>query len=296
MRENLPQLPHKNSNETHVKFEFSANWREKSCENLNEINAKFEFGAKTRHSPRQIQREKQRQTPRHSPPRSPAFTLIELVFVIVIAGLLAAIIAPRFAQNKPLAAAQQLAAHIRYAQHLALTHDRFNATRSDWQRTWWIVEFSHINTQRKVAGVCENVQCWRYNVYADDTGSTNLNSIRQAAPDPLAPGKRLTAGFSPGSMTAEALAALNLRLNLTHTYGVERVLFRGGCTTYGGKDDIGLKLRFDELGRVYGANVRKAYDGALTQACNVLLYGGGGQCARVVIEAQTGFVRVAEGC
>ena len=47
-----------------------------------------------------------------------AFTMIELVFVIVIAGILSAMIASSFDGNNLRQAADQIVSHIRYTQHL----------------------------------------------------------------------------------------------------------------------------------------------------------------------------------
>ena len=44
-----------------------------------------------------------------------AFTMIELIFVIVVVGILAAMIMPRLERNGAKEAATQLLTHIRYA-------------------------------------------------------------------------------------------------------------------------------------------------------------------------------------
>lgn len=221
-----------------------------------------------------------------------AFSLVELVFVVAVVSILASVFAAKFTPNPLVLAANQIASHIRYAQFLALSDDSFDPALNEWHTTWQIVEFSNINTAKRIKNVCENQNCWRYNLYRDKTGSTNLNSLRQATPDPLAPQKRLTAGFSPGSMTQEAINALNLKLNLTYTYGVKRVRFSGGCVAR--SEGVGLKLRFDELGRVYLENSKKPYDNAITSTCEISLFDAKGRCWAVRVAAQTSFVRSGE--
>ncbi|WP_300367295.1 prepilin-type N-terminal cleavage/methylation domain-containing protein, partial [Hydrogenimonas sp.] len=49
-----------------------------------------------------------------------AFTMLELIIVIVVVGILSAIMIPRFSDDKLREAADQIMSHIRYTQHLAM--------------------------------------------------------------------------------------------------------------------------------------------------------------------------------
>jgi prepilin-type N-terminal cleavage/methylation domain-containing protein len=59
-----------------------------------------------------------------------AFTMLELVFVIVVVGILAASIIPRLERDNIGEAAHQVARHIRLAQHHALVYDTFGLAGS----------------------------------------------------------------------------------------------------------------------------------------------------------------------
>lgn len=50
------------------------------------------------------------------------FTLIELVMIIILLGVLAAVATPRFTSFESRAAAQEVIEAIRYAQEMAMTH------------------------------------------------------------------------------------------------------------------------------------------------------------------------------
>ncbi|MDD7600119.1 MAG: type II secretion system protein, partial [Campylobacter sp.] len=63
-----------------------------------------------------------------------AFTLIELVFVIVVLGILTFALWPTKQPTQAFEAARQIVAHIRYTQHLALNDDKF-ATHTDTDGT-----------------------------------------------------------------------------------------------------------------------------------------------------------------
>lgn len=71
-----------------------------------------------------------------------AFTMLELVFVIVVIGILAAVIVPRIDRDNVAEATIQLQSHIRYAQHLAMVDDKYDATNATWFRNRWQVRFS----------------------------------------------------------------------------------------------------------------------------------------------------------
>ena len=71
-----------------------------------------------------------------------AFTMLELVFVIVVIGILAVVIIPNTRTNPAQEAKIQLVSHIRYAQHLAMIDDKFDAANSTWHKNIWQVAFS----------------------------------------------------------------------------------------------------------------------------------------------------------
>lgn len=100
-----------------------------------------------------------------------AFTLLELVFVIVIAGILAFVLIPKSSDTKLLESANQLISHIRYAQQLALNNDQFDPNDKDWYKKMWRIEFKHNGTYK----------VWRGN-------EAKSNKI---APDPANPGQKL---------------------------------------------------------------------------------------------------------
>lgn len=71
-----------------------------------------------------------------------AFTMLELVFVIVVIGILAAAIIPNTKTNSTSEAAIKLESQIRYVQHLALIDDKFDATNSSWYKNLWQIAFN----------------------------------------------------------------------------------------------------------------------------------------------------------
>ncbi|MBA3026038.1 MAG: prepilin-type N-terminal cleavage/methylation domain-containing protein [Sulfurimonas sp.] len=70
-----------------------------------------------------------------------AFTMLELVFVIVVIGILAAVIIPNTRTNPVAEAAVRLISNIRYTQHLAMLNDKYG-TSATWYRNRWQIVFS----------------------------------------------------------------------------------------------------------------------------------------------------------
>jgi len=70
-----------------------------------------------------------------------AFTMLELIMVIVIIGILAAVIIPRTGSNKTAEAAVKLISDIRYTQHLAMIDDKYGQN-NNWYRDLWQIRFN----------------------------------------------------------------------------------------------------------------------------------------------------------
>ena len=133
-----------------------------------------------------------------------AFTLVELVFVVVVIGILAFALWPTKQPTQALEAARQIVAHIRYTQHLALNDDKFAAhtdtggtdsIAKDWYKRLWRITFSNLTADKdcKIGG-------WRYAVYqniANDLSDKGQpNGTIEAARNPAQAGKVLSACYS----------------------------------------------------------------------------------------------------
>ena len=72
----------------------------------------------------------------------PAFTMIELIFVIVVLGILASLAIPRLDRDLKQEAADTILSNIRYTQHLALMDDKHQYDNPKWQQRLWRIVFS----------------------------------------------------------------------------------------------------------------------------------------------------------
>ncbi|NLK66156.1 MAG: type II secretion system protein [Campylobacteraceae bacterium] len=217
-----------------------------------------------------------------------AFTMIELVLIIVVVGILATAVIPRTDRNAVLEAANQVVSHIRYTQHLAMLDNKFSYTDSRWYKDRWTIEF----TQANVNGDTN----WKYQVYSDTTRSGNLNSANEVAKDPQNPSKFLSAGWN-GISDADAQRVTD-SLNLGKKFGITGVSFSAGCNANGNQS-----ISFDEKGRPYrkvstigGGGSADHMDRRLTQDCNITLSDGDGVNNRAIITVykETGYVELVQ--
>ncbi|MDY3775782.1 MAG: type II secretion system protein [Campylobacter sp.] len=209
-----------------------------------------------------------------------AFTLIELVFVMIVLAILTFALWPTKQPTQALEAARQIVAHIRYTQHLALNDDKF-ATHTDtdgtggniaidWYRRLWRITFSNTTADEN----CKS-SGWRYAVYQNisrglsDRGQPN--GANEAARNPAQAGKVLSACYSGLSTNTSD------ELNLWQTYKIENIDFSEFAA--GGIQGI----IFDELGRAYPRG-----DWAVPYDNRSRFSQGGGSFGRIRLSAEDG--------
>ena len=71
-----------------------------------------------------------------------AFTMLELIMVIVVLGILASLALPRMERDLRQEAGDNILSAIRYTQHLALMDNKTDPDDSNWQQEYWQIRFS----------------------------------------------------------------------------------------------------------------------------------------------------------
>ena len=203
--------------------------------------------------------------------------MIELVFVIVVLGILASLAMGRMDRDLKQEASSTILSHIRLAQQLAL---RDNKHRSDnditWQRAYWQFGFRACGTA--VA----------YRVGSDiSLGGNGVNGIgdKEGAIDPI-DGKYLRTASCSENTIDESPSVL-----ITKKYGIlnSGVLNSGGCT--------GRGIAFDYLGRPHTNQTynNPNFSNIMTEDCNLTFTmqtdqdnDGNNDNFTITIEAETG--------
>ena len=215
--------------------------------------------------------------------KSYAFTMLELVFVILVVGILAATMAPRFSRDSLQEASDKLISHLRYTKHLAMVDEKFDTNDANWYKERWQLLFAH-----NVGGT----SVWAYTIFSDTSNHDgNVNIADEIATNPANPNMYLSGGYSAGVIPLTD-PRRDKTMALGETYGIQNVQFNGGC-------NAARRIAFDYLGRPIAGNLKtssKPYQTGrlLTTQCRIVLCANAAcsEKATIAIEPQTGYIHI----
>jgi len=180
--------------------------------------------------------------------KTSAFTLLEVLIVVIIIGILAATLSFDFTPNKLELARDQLIKDIRYTQSLALKDDKYipfplsNSKKDLNQSKYWFKSWWHL----RITNASDAIYYYIFSDKADDDTTNfdkNYDEQNELALNPLT--KKYFIGI-PQFSNQKYSPELNLS-----SYGVKRVEFSGySASSMGDKGDR-IHLLFDNLGNVY---------------------------------------------
>ncbi|MBL0707989.1 MAG: type II secretion system protein [Sulfurimonas sp.] len=209
-----------------------------------------------------------------------AFTILELIFVLVVMGILSAILSPQIRSNKLREAAIQVVSHIRYTQHLAMVDDKFDANDDDWHKKRWQLIFgSSRYTKRKIS----------YSIFSDNGSFDGNPNLGELALDPMSSDKFLSGGDSGILYTKDSRANKNMNIGLK--YGIGSVTFTKGCAHSSVR-----RLTFDNFGRPIKGTINR-YNSVfkanrlLKTTCKIVLTNSQGSVT-IAIEPETGYAHI----
>ncbi len=194
-----------------------------------------------------------------------AFTMLELVFVIVVGGILAISIIPQLERDNIGEAAHQVARHIRLAQHHALMEDRFDDAPAgvNWRETMWRITF--------INGT--NGNC--YNVHADRDGNGGNPAASERAVDPMS--KDWVWG---GTTCSDTTVGVNSEVLLWKKFGIASVAVCGGVRN----------IAFDHFGRP--GQISSNTMNLLAADCDITITTNDNKSAVVRVYQDTGFIKI----
>ncbi len=185
-----------------------------------------------------------------------AFTMMEIVFVIVIVGILSALLMPNFTRDDARLAAIQLLSDIRYTQHLALIDDKYNPSDNQWYKGYWQLLFG---TSADTGGYIA------YSIFSDSPSYSGNPGISELAKNPQDSSKLMSGGYS-GVLNFQTDSRVTKKMNLGYSYHITDV----NTSNCGGAK----RIAFDYLGRPHIGNSSawaSPLDGLLKQPCDFII-------------------------
>ena len=166
-----------------------------------------------------------------------SFTMLELIIVIIVAGILASVMLPRLERNTLSEATNQVIRSLQYTQHLAMVNDIYDASDLSWFKERWQIKFS------KTVGSGSK---WSCTIYSDKLNQDGVPNISEIALNPMDHNRKLTGGYSATTI-AFGEPDSTAEMNIGNTYNILDVDFLGGCASGDGRKWIS----FDNIGRPY---------------------------------------------
>ena len=202
--------------------------------------------------------------------RRVAFTMMEVVLVIIVIGILAALSMPRLDRDLKQEAADSILSDIRYTQHLALTDNKHKFDNAGWQKAFW--KFN-VESCGSASGLFVSI-----GTDVDYEGDTDRI---EAAIDPVN-GKPMfwlnTASCADGGDNT-----VSNRIFITKKYGITAISGSGGCANL-------QHIGFDYLGRPHVSFSNSGtpdYSSYMSTACT-FTFTLADDTFDITIEAETG--------
>ncbi len=202
--------------------------------------------------------------------------MLELVFVIVVLGIIAALAIPRLDRDRQQEAADSVLSNIRYAQRLALLDNKQKFDDAQWQKEFWRIEFES----------CASGSGFFFSI-GSDIGHTGSLAKTETALDP-ANGKPLF-WRNTSSCTNGGDGTVSENIFLSKKFGVASVAGTGGCN---GVSYIG----FDHLGRPhtgFTGSVQPDNGSYMSTVCTfTFTMKNGSDTFAVTIQPETGYAQI----
>ena len=199
--------------------------------------------------------------------------MVEMVLVIVVMGILAALTMPRLERDLKQEAADNILSAIRYTQRLALIDDKQKFNDPKWQRRWWRIMFAQCSDGKYFYKIGSD----------DDMDSTSTFEQSEAAIDP-ATGKPMY--VANNGDCSDSNVSQNILIG--KKYGVTVDNGTGGCNGY-------KSVGFDHLGRPhvgFSDSSKPDYSSYVSSTCTLNFTLSDGDTFQINIEPETGYAYI----
>ena len=207
----------------------------------------------------------------HDIKKHSAFTMIELIMVIIVLGILTALAIPRLNRDLTQEAADDILSQIRFTQHMALVDDKHRFNQPDWQRSFWRIMFSSCSDGSLA-----------FRIGSDSDRSGGGFTAAEAALDPINGRPFHFANNGDCDLTT-----ISPNIRIGKKYGITAIAGKGGCNNI---QNIG----FDHLGRPHvgfeDSNIPN-YNSYMTNTCTFTFTINDNNFS-IDIEPETGYAHI----
>jgi len=196
-----------------------------------------------------------------------SFSLLELIFVIVIVAIISSQIIPKSTISKLNLAVDKIILNLNYTRYIAHIDNKYDVEDEQWKKKLWTLKFQRCSSS--VGGLY-------YVIYSDESGGTAHFKKSETLKDPLS----LKYLYSTSSCINRYDTSKYILL--TKEYGVTKV--EVSCNT---TDAIG-QISFGYDGRIYsqlGSNPKE-----ILNRCEIKLYDINDDFRTITIEPKTGYI------
>ena len=205
-----------------------------------------------------------------------AFTMIELVVVIVVLGLMAALAIPRMERDLSQEAADTILSDIRYTQHMAINDYVENPRKDKWQRAFWQIQIESCSGSSGL-----------FIAVGADKGYGGSIDRNESAIDPANGKPMFWQNTSSCSNGGDDTVSENIFI--TKKFGVKSMTTSGGCAN-------NVKyIGFDHLGRPhigFSGSTTPDYGSYMTSPCNMKFTMEEGDDFTITILPETGYAYI----
>ncbi len=203
-----------------------------------------------------------------------AFTMIELVMVIVVLGILTAVAIPRLDNDIRVGARDNIYSALQQTRQLALVDNKTDPNDANWQQELWAIRFAS-----------DGDNGFTYSIFSN----LDHNSQPKKTESAIDPSNGKYMYHVAGSNNIEADESPNVFLG--NKFGINKINFTGGCRS-------GSTIAFDHLGRPYISGIFSStnlYNGIMTTDCTITVGFADTDLDDIIftISKETGFVDVS---
>jgi hypothetical protein len=197
-----------------------------------------------------------------------AFSLIELIFTVVLVSIIASQFIPKNNLSKLNLAADKIILYLKYTRYVAMIDNKFDASDTKWYKARWTLKF--LNCRKSVGGLY-------FVIGSEKSPYGGQLSEDECAKDPI------TNKWLYSSNYCKLDEDRSKYILLTQEYGVTRVDIY--CNKYSKHN----KISFGADGNTY-CKTNTISEDILTKTCYIKLYDIQENNITIAIEPVTGFI------